>query len=218
MQVLATLLLAAGAAALVPYQQYILAPSSRTVRPVAVHLQSGSLSSETALLDSEASSGRSLTLVASSSSVTYDFGKNIAGWVNFNTTSNGGSVGFTFTESSLWISSEACDATADAGLDAPLVFNITGAGHYAAPIEKQRGAFRYLTIVNLGSDPLSIDDLWVHFTAMPHWADDSLRKYTGWFHSNDEKLNRYAHRSLCARLWLMVVPQGVVRWYGRHSS
>ena len=198
MQVLATLLLAAGAAALVPYQQYILAPSSRIVRPVAVHLQSGSLSSETALLDSEASSGRSLTLVASSSSVTYDFGKNIAGWVNFNTTSSRGSVGFTFTESSLWISSGASDATADAGPDAPLVFNITGAGHYAAPNEKERGAFRYLTVVNLGSDPLSIDDLWVHFTAMPHWADDSLQKYTGWFHSNDEKLNRYAYWGLCA--------------------
>ncbi|KAI1796990.1 Six-hairpin glycosidase [Ganoderma leucocontextum] len=190
MRVLATLLLAAGATALVPYQQYILAPSSRTVRPVAVYLQSGSLSSETALLDSQLSSGGSLTLDAFSSSVTYDFGKNIAGWVNFNTTSSDGNVGFTFSESSLWVSSEASDATADSGLDAPLVFNITAAGHYAAPDKMERGAFRYLTVVNLGPDQLSIDDLWVHFTAMPHWADDSLQKYTGWFHSNDEKLNR----------------------------
>ncbi|PIL35434.1 hypothetical protein GSI_02161 [Ganoderma sinense ZZ0214-1] len=191
MRVLVTLLLAAGAVALVPYQQYILAPPSRTVRPIAVRLQSGSLSSATALLDNSISSKQSLTLDASTaSSVTYDFGKNIAGWVNFNTSSSDGSVGFTFTESSLWISSEASDATADGGLDAPLVFNITGAGHYAAPNKKERGAFRYLTVVNLGSTPLSIDDLWVHFTAMPHWADDSLQKYTGWFHSNDEKLNR----------------------------
>ncbi|PIL35405.1 hypothetical protein GSI_02131 [Ganoderma sinense ZZ0214-1] len=193
MRVLATLLLAAGAVALVPYQQYIrlLAPPSRTVRPIAVRLQSGSLSSATALLDNSISSKQSLTLDASSaSSVTYDFGKNIAGWVNFNTTSSNGSVGFTFTQSSLWISSEASDTTAGPGLDAPLVFNIAGAGHYAAPNEKERGAFRYLTVVNLGSTPLSIDDLWAHFTAMPHWADNSLQKYTGWFHSKDEKLNR----------------------------
>ena len=101
MRVFATLLLASGVAALVPYKQYILAPPSRTVRPVAVRLQSGSLSFETALLDSQITLGRSLTLDASTSSVTYDFGKNIAGWVNFNTTSGDGSVGFTFTESSL---------------------------------------------------------------------------------------------------------------------
>ncbi|KAI1796973.1 Six-hairpin glycosidase [Ganoderma leucocontextum] len=185
MRLLATLLLAAGATALVPYQQYILAPSSRTVRPVAVYLQSGSLSSESALLDSQVSSGGSLTLDAFSSSVTYDFGKNIAGWVNFNTTSSDGNL--------LWVSTEASDATANSGLDAPLVFNITAAGHYAAPNKKERGGFRYLTVVNLGPDQLSIDDLWVHFTAMPHWADDSLQKYTGWFHSNDEKLNRRAY-------------------------
>ncbi|EJF61338.1 Six-hairpin glycosidase, partial [Dichomitus squalens LYAD-421 SS1] len=183
-----TPLLCATAVAAVPYQQYILAPPSRTLRPVAVRLQSGSLSAATALLDSQVS--LSLILDTFNSSVTYDFGKNIAGSVNFNTTSNGGAVGFTFTESSLWISADASDATADAGLDAPLVFNLTGAGHYAPPTDRERGAFRYLTVVNLGPGQVSINDLWVHFTAMPHWRADSLRNYTGWFHSNDEKLNR----------------------------
>ena len=189
------LLAAGGVVAVVPYQEYILAPSSRTIRPAAVHLQSGSVSSETALLDTQVTSGQRLTLDGFNSSVTYDFGKNIGGWVNFNTTSGGGSVGFTFSESSLWISTEACDSTASGGLDAPLVFNITGAGHYTAPNKKERGAFRYLTVVNLGSDQLSIHDLWVYFTAMPHWEDDSLRNYTGWFHSSDEKLNRYVSLS-----------------------
>ncbi|TBU39944.1 Six-hairpin glycosidase [Dichomitus squalens] len=183
-----TPLLFATAVAAVPYQQYILAPPSRTLRPVAVRLQSGSLSAATDLLDSQVS--LSLILDTFNSSVTYDFGKNVAGSVNFNTTSNGGALGFTFTESSLWISPEASDATADAGSDAPLVFNLTAAGHYAAPTDRERGAFRYLTVVNLGPGQVSINDLWVHFTAMPHWRADSLRNYTGWFHSNDEKLNR----------------------------
>ncbi|PIL33097.1 hypothetical protein GSI_04546 [Ganoderma sinense ZZ0214-1] len=191
---LSLLLFAVGATAAVPYQEYILAPSSRTIRPTAVHLRNGSVSSETALLDSgvptEGQRHVRLILGPFNSSVTYDFGKNIAGWVNFNTTSDAGTLGVTFSESSLWVSSKACDGTRAQNLDAPMVFNITGAGHYAAPTIMERGAFRYLTLVNRGSDPLSIDDLWVHFTAMPHWADDSLRNYTGWFNSNDEKLNR----------------------------
>ena len=184
------LLLAGGAAAAVPYQEYILAPPSRTIRPTAVHLQSGSVSSETALLDTQVTSGQRLTLDGFNSSVTYDFGKNIAGLVNFNTTSSDGSLGVTFSESSIWVSTEACDGTRGVVLDAPMVFNVSGPGHYAAPTIMERGAFRYVTLVNLGSDPLSVHDLWVHFTAMPHWEDDSLRNYTGWFHSNDEKLNR----------------------------
>ena len=185
------LLLAVGSAAVVPYQDYILAPSSRTLRPISVHLSNGSLSSEDALLDDQVSSGRSLTLASFNSSVTYDFGKNIAGWVNFNATSDDGSLGVTFSESSLWVSTEACDGTRGTILDARMVFNITGAGHYAADFIMERGGFRYLTLVNLGSDPLSIDDLWVHFTAMPHWDDTALQNYTGWFNSNDEKLNRW---------------------------
>ena len=46
-------------------------------------------------------------------------------------------------------------------------------------------------IVNLGTEELSIKDLWIYFTPMPHWPDNALQDYTGWFHSNDEKLNRY---------------------------
>ena len=124
--------------------------------------------------------------------MTYGFGKNVAGWINFKTMSGGGSVGFTFAESSIWVSSEACDATLTQGetLDAPLVFNITRPGQYSPPLEKQRGGFRYVTVVNLGAGPLTISDLWVHFTPMPHWEDEALQSYTGWFHSDDERLNR----------------------------
>ena len=183
-------IVAAGAATVnaVPYQEYILAPSSRTVRPVSVFRQDGPSTSPEALLANNTGSGESLVLGAFNASVTYDFGKNVAGWVNVNV-SSGASVGFTFTESSLWVSSWACDSIADAGPDEPLVFNVTTPGHFAAPTDKERGAFRYLTIVDLGTGNLTIDDLWIQFTAMPHW--DDLQSYTGWFHSNDEKLNRY---------------------------
>lgn len=193
MQLFISLLsLIVATAAAVPYRQYILAPPSRTLRPVSVYGQHGSLTSEAALLEGYKQSGQTLVLDAFNSSVTYDFGKNIAGLVNLNVSSENGSIGITFTESSLWVSSAACDAISDSGLDAPLVFNITSPGSYEAPPDKERGAFRYLTVVNLGTEELSIADLWVHFTAMPHWAENALQNYTGWFHSDDEKLNRYA--------------------------
>ncbi|KAI0724316.1 bacterial alpha-L-rhamnosidase domain protein [Cerioporus squamosus] len=191
MQLFISLLsLIVATAAAVPYRQYILAPPSRTLRPVSVYGQHGSLTSEAALLEGYKQSGQTLVLDAFNSSVTYDFGKNIAGLVNLNVSSENGSIGITFTESSLWVSSAACDAISDSGLDAPLVFNITSPGSYEAPPDKERGAFRYLTVVNLGTEELSIADLWVHFTAMPHWAENALQNYTGWFHSDDEKLNR----------------------------
>ncbi|KAH9853159.1 bacterial alpha-L-rhamnosidase domain protein [Lenzites betulinus] len=183
------LLLVASAAAAIPYQQYILAPPSRTIRPVSVFRQHGSISSPNGLLE-HSQGGKGLVLNAFNASVTYDFGKNIGGLVNFDLTSHAGSVGVTFSESSLWVSPQACDATADAGLDTVLVFNISKSGHYEAPAEKERGAFRYLTVVNLGNSKVEFKDLWVQFTAMPHWEDNALRDYTGWFHSNDEQLNR----------------------------
>lgn len=181
-------IVAASLVAAVPYQDYILAPSSRTVRPVSIFRQDGPSTSPEALLASNTGSGRSLVFGAFNASVTYDFGKNVAGWVNVNIPTTG-SVGFTFSESSLWVSSWACDATAsNAGPDEPLVFNISHSGHFAAPTEKERGAFRYLTVVNLGTSNLAVDDLWIQYTAMPHW--ENLRNYAGWFHSDDEKLNR----------------------------
>ena len=179
-----------SAAGVIPYQDYILAPTSRVIRPVSIYVQDGPSTSPEALLVSNVGSGQSLVLEAFNASVTYDFGKNIAGWVNFNTTSVNGSAAFTFTESSLWVSSWACDAISGVARDEPLVFNLTETGSYAAPTKMERGAFRYLTVINLGTGNLTVDDLWIQFTAMPHW--ENLQNYTGWFHSNDEKLNRYA--------------------------
>lgn len=36
-----------------------------------------------------------------------------------------------------------------------------------------------------------LGDVWVYFTAMPHWGDDALQDYTGWFHCDDNQLNRF---------------------------
>ena len=179
---------ATSAVMAVPYQEYILAPASRIVRPVSVFRQDGPSTSPEALLTHNVGSGQSLVLGAFNASVTYDFGKSVGGWVNFNVSSASGNISFTFSESSLWVSSWACDSIAATARDAPVVFNVSELGHFAAPEEQERGSFRYLTIVDLGSGNATVDDLWIEYTPMPHW--DDLQNYTGWFHSNDEKLNR----------------------------
>lgn len=188
MHLLSPFLLASLAcAARVPYAGYILAPASRDLVPVSVHQVNGSVTNPKALTQS---SGESTTLHGVSS-VTYDFGKNVAGLVSLevgSASSSSAFLGVTFSESSLYASSEASDATADAGLDTPLWFAVgQGPGKYTPEEKYLRGAFRYLTIVSNTSATVSLQSLHVRFLAAPM---QDLREYTGWFHCDDELINK----------------------------
>lgn len=99
-------------------------------------------------------------------------------------------IGLTYTESSLWISGEGCDATADAGIDEALWFHTTGPGSYSVERKHERGAFRYLSLLHNTTGSTKVKEVTVNYTPMPHWQDDQLRDYTGYFHSNDELINR----------------------------
>lgn len=201
-----------------PYAEYILAPTSRTLRPATVHFANGSVTcasransagcASNLLANNVASAdqvcgktwghrhqkhyGQSTVTLHQDSAITYDFGKNVEGIVSFVVDAQSTltqTMHVSFTESSLWIS-ELCDTTADAGLDAALNFTITRPGTYTASPEFRRGAFRYLTIYPSGAGYTSLQDLSVHFTAFPNGGDDGLADYTGYFHSNDDRLNR----------------------------
>ncbi|KAJ6186734.1 hypothetical protein N7519_008035 [Penicillium mononematosum] len=152
----------------IPYEQYILAPESRDLIPPSVHSVNGSVTRAKSLTQS---SGGEATFYGVSS-VTYDFGKNVAGLVSLDVRSSSSSsafLGVTFSESSLYISNQASDATADAGLDTPLWFNVgKGAGDNTTAT-------------------VSLKSLRVKFTAAP---DQDLRAYTGYFHSDDELINK----------------------------
>jgi hypothetical protein len=98
-----------------PYSEYILTPASRTLLPATVHNVNGSVPNAASLTTPPGNA-----TFKGASAVTYDFGKNIAGIVSFNVSIVTGTaeyIGISFTESSLWINSEGCDATADAGID-----------------------------------------------------------------------------------------------------
>ncbi|KAJ9615742.1 hypothetical protein H2200_001819 [Cladophialophora chaetospira] len=173
----------------VRYAQYILTPSSRTILPASVYNVNGTVENAAGLLNT----GGNATFTGPSA-VTYDFGKNVAGLVSFdyNTTANARNeyIGISFTESSLWINSDGCDATADAGIDEALWFSVNGSGHRQASKEHQRGGFRYLNVYHNTSGMVTLSNLSIHFTAVPQKAEGDLQAYTGYFHTNDEQLNR----------------------------
>ncbi|CAN8102185.1 unnamed protein product [Discula destructiva] len=183
-----TLTLFLASANSVPYSEYILAPPSRTVFPVSVYNVNGTVTNAEGLLNGANSSAT----FSASSAVTYDFGKNIAGQVSLTAGDSvyapDAVIGITFSESSLWIAGYASDATASDGVDEPLYLPVgQGVGTYTADREHARGAFRYLSLVNNGTGDVELTGLSVYFTAAP---TQDLQNYAGYFHSNDELINR----------------------------
>ncbi|KAF8492516.1 Six-hairpin glycosidase-like protein [Gautieria morchelliformis] len=173
----------------VPFEEYILAPASRDLRPQSVFNVNGSVSGAQGLLQS---TGSSTSISGVNSSVTYDFGLNVAGRVRFtvsgNVSASGEVLRLTYSESSLWVTSLESDGTGNGGNDVPFTFNITAPGTYTVPPEFLRGGFKYLTLGLQTSGPVELTDLRLNYTAMPHFED--MRAYTGYFHSDDQLLNR----------------------------
>lgn len=173
----------------VPYAEYILAPSQRDLSPVSVHQANGTVINAAGVT----TSGFGGTTFNSVSAVTYDYTKNIGGLVSFVVSSSSDSeqyIGISFTESSMWISPDGSDATQNIAIDETLWFKITGPGNYSVEPLHDRGGFRYLNVYHNSTGNVTLSHLQTYFTAMPHFPDDGLREYTGYFHSNDEKLNR----------------------------
>ncbi|KAH8810797.1 alpha-L-rhamnosidase [Xylogone sp. PMI_703] len=172
------------------FREYILAPTYRSVTPPTVNAVEGDVKNPNALCTNVHIS-EGVIFSGINSSITLDFGKNIAGNVQFNVRSVSGAdeyIGFTFTESSMWISPYHCDSASSATYDSPLWFKIPSKGNYAADKAHQRGGFRYMSIWHNSTGTVTLGDLSVNFTASPEM--DNLREYAGYFNSDSEKLNR----------------------------
>ncbi|RDW95315.1 six-hairpin glycosidase-1 [Coleophoma crateriformis] len=167
------------------YEEYILAPASRTIYPSVVHQVNGTVSNANSLLGGPNGSAT----FHGNSSVTFDFTKNVGGVVSVTVKSASSAdafIGLTYTESSLWINGQASDATADAGLDEVVWLPVgQGPGTYTVPRYHDRGAFRYLSLVSNATTEVTAVS--TNFTAAPV---QDLRAYRGFFHCNDEALNR----------------------------
>ncbi|KAE8331995.1 Six-hairpin glycosidase [Aspergillus sergii] len=173
-----------------PWEENIYAPSSRTVSPKRTIL---SLARPNATVDYQKS--KPYTLRGNGSAVVFDFGIEVGGIVTLNYTSKGGSgaLGLAFSEAKNWIG-EWSDSSNGAfkGPDGALYANFTkdGSVSYVMPDESLRGGFRYLSVFLVTEDQVSVDvdavSLEIGF--QPTWSN--LRAYQGYFHSNDDLLNR----------------------------
>lgn len=187
--------------------QYKLSPSSRTIYPQSISNTSGNVTYS----KNNAPQKTSFRLTGPSALVTFDFGQIVAGipTINIeksvcdglNSTSLGlpsftcgtpcYGLGIGFSESSIYAGAASDNAIffthTDGTLYVPMV-----EGSYTLPSKWSRGSFRYLTLslspnaTSTTSVTLQLDH--VYFDAAPNQSD--LRKYSGWFQSSDDLLNR----------------------------
>ena len=177
-----------------PWDQNIFAPETRTVSPVNV------LSLANASVISTYPGGN--PLVGNASSLVFDFGAEVGGVlsVNYSTIGGSGSMGLAFTEAKDYIGLQsdssngkfargygdfACD---DGALYSD--FDSAGLHRYTMQDHEMRGGFRYLTIflITQGNTTLDVDSVTLEISFQPTWAN--LRAYQGYFHCNDEELNK----------------------------
>lgn len=179
-----------------PWESNIYSPSSRTVSPASIL----SLANASVISSYPGAS----TLVGNASALVFDFGIEVGGivTVDYSTTGGSGALGLAFTEAKNWIGlasdssnggfgrgvgDQACD-------DGAIYSYFASAGNhsYTMDLPHLRGGFRYLTLFLLTNSTnmttLSINDVSLEIGFQPTWSN--LRAYQGYFHSNDEELNK----------------------------
>ncbi|MEU9881840.1 MGH1-like glycoside hydrolase domain-containing protein [Streptomyces phaeochromogenes] len=161
-------------------------PTSRTLKPTAVHKTSGSVANPQNVL-----SGQPTRISGSQSAITLDFGKEVGGvtTLSFGSTSSGSQrVGLAYSESSLYVGNNSDRSSGRDGEDGALYATASANGSYTVPTAKQRGGFRYLTVFLDTSGWVDLTGVSLDFTAAP--GESNPADYANYFHSNDELLNR----------------------------
>ncbi|KAI0907733.1 glycoside hydrolase family 78 protein [Ustulina deusta] len=164
------------------------APESRNVAPLAIYsLQSG---------QKVATWPTIITITSNSSDIYLDFGKEVGGIATIrysvSSVTESGSLGLAFSEAKNWVgrssdSSNGNYARPDGAIYS--TFSHTGNFTYVMPIENLRGGFRYLTLFLLGDGAsVTIHNVNLELSFQPTWSN--LRAYQGYFHSNDDLLNK----------------------------
>ncbi|KAJ6530328.1 glycoside hydrolase family 78 protein [Mycena capillaripes] len=179
--------LCAGLAPNGPWDAFNYAPTSKIVKPVSIRTVSGTvLGAEGLIQDSDAQA----TFSGNSSFVVLDWGKEVGGILSLtiNNATSFSQFSFSFTESAQFInpnlSDDSCHVVSTQDADGVQSFRAPLAtGLLSQTIGQQRGGFRFLTIVSNSADPLTISNISLAITFMPHW--DDLRAYSGYFFASD---------------------------------
>lgn len=167
------------------WESNIFAPSSRIVSPASILSSTGNFISDF---------HGSAQLKGNGSQLVFDFGIEVGGLVTLDYSATGqGLIGLAFTESKNWIGEWSDSSNGKfAGPDGALyaTFNSSGKYSYTMPDIRLRGGFRYLTLflVSNGTATVNINDISLAIGFQPTWSN--LRAYQGYFHSNDDELNK----------------------------
>jgi hypothetical protein len=164
---------------------YILAPSSRTVVPVAVFSSSGSVTDPANVL-----SNKPTTLTGAGAQLVLDFGKEVGGILSleFASASGNESLGVAFSESSLYVGPNSDNSAGGSASDGALAVSVTGPGSWTSEAKHLRGGFRYLTLFMKSSGSVDISGVSLAFSPDPERAIPN--QYPNYFYSNDELLNK----------------------------
>ncbi|KAJ7670392.1 Six-hairpin glycosidase-like protein [Mycena rosella] len=172
-----------------PWDAYIQAPTSRTLRSTSIHSADGSIKSPT-------TTGALFT--TRNSTIVLDFGKQVAGLISVSfgaRTFSNAALGVGFSESSQFIAALGSDLSQDmSNPDLYITFTPPAGVNstLTAPEKNLRGGFRYLSLCALADAVLDVVDVSLAYTPAPQVVDDSsLGDYNGYFYSaNDDLLNR----------------------------
>lgn len=137
----------------------------------------------------------STSLGGDRSTVVLDFGLEVGGIVTLNftvsSTTASGAIGLAFSEAKNWIGPKSDSSNGGSLPDGAIYANFSGTGDftYVMPDEKLRGGFRYLTLfLESGDASILIKNVSLELAFQPTWSN--LRAYQGYFHSNDDLLNK----------------------------
>ena len=169
------------------------APSSRNVTPAAIYnLQNGRKIADWP---------KPIPISSDASGMYLDFGKEVGGLITikfsvFSVTEEGSpegdSLGLAFSEAKNWVGYNSDSSNGEyARPDGAIytTFSQTGNFTYTMPTEYLRGGFRYLSLFLLGEGAsVIIHNVTLELSFQPTWAN--LRAYQGYFHSNDDLLNK----------------------------
>ncbi|KAG7385255.1 hypothetical protein PHYPSEUDO_001724 [Phytophthora pseudosyringae] len=181
--IVASVLAAVTTGSASPWEQYIQSPASRDIKPVSIYGSSGDVNV----------SELTATVSGNGSTVTYDFGQQVTGFVTLqfgSGTTSDTQLGVAFSENAEYIGIESDLSTDMAIIDGTIYAPAEPDSTYTFGREFARGSYRYLTLSTSSSHPIEITGVSTHFTAAPATDDDKLREYSGYFYSDDDLLNR----------------------------
>ncbi|TFK33098.1 Six-hairpin glycosidase [Crucibulum laeve] len=169
-----------------PWDNFNLAPKSKTVYPAAIHSTNGTVENVQRLIQNRGSA----TLSGQGSWVALDYGVEVGGLIsmNFDVITSTSAISLSFTESPLFIRPTASDdssypsenTTFDGVLRVPAPLKT---GFWTQPAAALRGGFRYLVIISNSASPVTISNVSCAISFMPHVQD--LRAYSGYFYAGD---------------------------------